>query len=114
MVPVSRFRYEEHDLTGILPATWAANLCFIAGRRATERSLTPTSVTSREAPYVRSRPLLLVDGETGESDHQSRGDQTGTDTEDVMGPYCDTATSGASCDRSGLSRYAAPDKAKCP
>ena len=59
---VSNFEYVEIDLSDQLPTTWSADLCFVAGRRAMERSLTPTSVTSREAPEVRSRPLLLVNG----------------------------------------------------
>jgi hypothetical protein len=80
---------------------------------------TEPSLRDRSAALDNHHPgqraaLYRVRGRTGESDYQSRGDQTGTDVEDVMGPYCDTATSGASCDCSGLSRYAAPDKVKCP
>lgn len=60
---MTAFRFQEIDLTEDLPSTWAADVCFIAGRRAIERSLIPTSVTSREAPEVHSRPLSLVNGD---------------------------------------------------
>jgi len=57
------FTYAEIDLTDELPSTWATDLCFVAGRRSSRRTLIPKSVTSREAPEVRARPLRLVNGE---------------------------------------------------
>lgn len=56
------FSYIEVDLTGLLRPTWANDICFLAGKLAVRRMLTPTSVTSREASNVRVRPILLVDG----------------------------------------------------
>lgn len=59
---VADFHYTEIDLLDSLPATWATDICFIAGRSSTERVLRATSATSREADSVRDRRIMLVDG----------------------------------------------------
>src|SRR5687768_5465372 len=56
------FKWSEHDVRLLLPAEWQPSVLSVATEWATERTLVPTSVTSREAsPDIRI-PTLGVGG----------------------------------------------------
>lgn len=58
------FSWRSIDATSLLPPDWQASLLQIADSFAVERSLIPTSVTSRESPDVESVPTATVGGIT--------------------------------------------------
>ena len=61
---LSPFVWHTYDVRPILPGTWQEDLLAIAGRDARDRTLAPTSITSREAPGVAGVPVSTVGGET--------------------------------------------------
>lgn len=57
-----RFGWYTFDINSILPDRWQEELLDLAKSKATARTLTPTSVTSREDSEVTAVPILTVGG----------------------------------------------------
>jgi hypothetical protein len=58
-----RFHWRACDVTVDLPDNWRAEIGRVAKRRACERVLVPSSVTSREAETVAGVPAITVTGD---------------------------------------------------
>ncbi len=56
------FLWHCYDLRTELPPSWREEVCQVAERRAAERTLVPTSVTSRESTLDIEVPVLTVGG----------------------------------------------------